>query len=173
MSWLAAASVALMSIAAVAQERGVVLGQGEEFTVEIDVFSGRPNPVLVLKDPAEVRAFTQKVQEACTQASAVAPAAAPEYPGILGYRGLSVSRSLKGEAAPSFVVTRGSMKMAKQQAPLACQPRMNALAADASGDVHLLGAGTGLEAFVAQLALQKGAINESVYQAIIKELSGK
>src|SRR5262245_21948097 len=167
--WLLAAEMALVSAAAVAQDVGHA--QRETFIVEIDVFSGRPNPQLVLDEPAEVKAFAEKVKEACERASPVGAAAAAESPAVLGYRGLSVSRTLGGEAALSFVVGRGSMRMAQRQAPLACQPRTNGLAADAAGDLHLAGAGAELEAYVAQVALQKGVISRAVYQAIIQQLA--
>jgi len=101
-------------------------------------------------------------------------ARAPEYPAILGYRGLSVSRGVNGGAAAhSFVVARGSMRMVKQQSPLACQPRPSRLPADAAGELHLLGTGTGLEAHVAQVALQKGVIDQAVYQVILQQLSAQ
>ena len=50
--------------------------------VDLDVFSGRPNPTWPLSD-AQVDAFQQKV-------AALSTAAAQPYPGRLGYRGLVV-----------------------------------------------------------------------------------
>jgi len=171
-SWLAVAMAALLPAVAAAQGQGGA--QVEQFVIEIDVFSGRPNPRLVLKDPADVLAFVQKAQEACGQASPVDAARAPEYPAILGYRGISVSRAVnRGAVAHSFVVARGSMRMVKQQSPLACQPRTDWLPADAEGELHLLGAGTGLEAHVAQVALQKGVIDQVLYQVILQQLSAQ
>jgi len=171
-SWLIVLSAALASVAAVAQDRGPV--RGETFVIELDIFSGRPNPRLVLDDPAEVMAFTQKMKESCDRASAVRADAAPEYPGILGYRGMLVSRSMDGGAAErSFSISGGSMRMAKQHTPLACQSRTNGLAADAAGDVHLLGMGLGLEHHVVQLALQKGVIDTVAYQVILQGLSAR
>lgn len=140
--------------------------QEEVVTVELDVFSGRPNPRMTL-DRAEWAATLGKLQALCARAGASTerPAAYPE--SFLGYRGLMVSQgNTADEAAPAVVLSRGSVRLSKQNAPPVCQDKLRA----ARGDLYLSDSASEAESYLLQLALQKGVIPEGLYLTLRKTL---
>ncbi len=72
--------------------------------IELDVFSGRPNPSWVLT-PAESEEIVMRLRR-------LASAAMPTAPAPLGYRGFILHRSEGGGERPWAYVTPGVVRMA-------------------------------------------------------------
>jgi hypothetical protein len=119
--------------------------------VELDMFSGRPNPVLLLNE-AEIA----KVKDLVSQAgSTAAKDKAKVFPSVLGYRGLSVrERGRNDRAVKSETRIRGK-------------------------DIHVQGGKTpgwrnakdaSLEQYLVDLALEKGTISKREHEVVCEEM---
>jgi hypothetical protein len=139
----------------------------EVFTVEIDAFSGRPNPRFVI-DPSDLAAVAAKLRALCTRTDATTSKLA-EYPNTLGYRGVRVSRSSAAGAGNSLAVARRVVRFAKRNSPSACEDRLQA----AGGDLFVPDAVSDLEKHLIHLALAKGAISQGIFQTIMKAVEAK
>jgi hypothetical protein len=124
--------------------------------VEIDVFSGRPNPVFKLQD-SEVG----RVKELLSQTSSLAAEKATEkekakaFPSlVLGYRGLSIRQVWKNKAVQSETRVRGKNMLVGSG-----KDRSWRSASDAS-----------LEQFLVDLALEKGAISKQMHEHIRNDI---
>jgi hypothetical protein len=146
---------------------GTALGQSadEALTVEIDVYSGRPNPKVTLT-PAELAGLGRKIRSLCT-APDVATQPKKPYPSVLGYRGLHIARSSKAGTAHSMSLARRTVHFAKDNAPLVCQDVMQ----KAAGALYVDDANGELERLLIELAHNKGVISDDLYQFIVVELN--
>jgi hypothetical protein len=72
------------------------------------VFSGRPNPSVVVTDPAQVRAIEERLAVALAPGLRAAPQAA--HP-VLGYNGILIERLGGAPASSRFVVRRDVLQV--------------------------------------------------------------
>jgi hypothetical protein len=130
----------------------------ETFSVEIDVFSGRPNPTFTV-DLQDLAPFLVKLRSLCS--SAASPAS-PYPAGYLGYRGVFVHRS----GAHSIALGRKGALFAAANAPTVCQDKVSAAADLLVGDPS-----SDLERHLVELAHQKGAVDDVVHGTIVNTLN--
>jgi hypothetical protein len=130
----------------------------ETFAVEVDVFSGRPNPVFNL-DAADLQLLTPHLRASCTSAS-VALIPYPDY--FLGYRGLTITRA----GAASVHLARKGIRFVGSNPPSICQDQMQT-----AGDLFVADSNSSLEAKLVELAFQKGVIDNVVHQHALDVLS--
>jgi hypothetical protein len=115
--------------------------------VEIDVFSGRPNPVFKLQE-TEMTHVKELLSQA--KASMQANARSKVYPPILGYRGISIRLKGTDKAMQSEIRIRGKIILEESGASQTWR----------SAD------DTALELYLADLAVQKGVIDQKARQSI-------
>lgn len=138
-----------LCMAMFAGTRDVAAAETEATTweVEIDVFSGRPNPVYRLQDSEIVR-VTELLSNARTASETKEKAKV--FPSRLGYRGTSIRCVGKDKAVQSAIRVRGRIILEQSG-----QTQTWRNADD-----------TALEHYLADLALQKGAISENIHHRI-------
>jgi hypothetical protein len=108
-------------------------------TVEVDLYSGRPNPSWPLT-PEEVAQLAER-------AGGLAPAAPMEPPGRLGFRGLRFRLYAQGREIASGESFDGHLRLQ-----------------DAAGPRHLADPGRGLERWL--LETGRGKIDPQLYEAL-------
>jgi hypothetical protein len=116
--------------------------------VEIDVFSGRPNPVFNLL-PAELQEFNQFLSKAKIE-KANEDIKAELIPSILGYRGLRIRERGDNKAALSEIQVVGK----------------DILVRGRSESRHMKASDDSLEKYLVDLALAKGAIDKGLHKEI-------
>ncbi len=126
------------------------------YSVVLDAFSGRPNPVFALS-AVETQALSMFLIGMCSTTSAAA--AVQAYPSkFLGYRGASVYRSAPGaEGNPSVRFARGTARVFANNPPDDCKQAMG------RGDQDFADANQTIERYLIDVAYKKGAINELEY----------
>ena len=157
MGWMGPCLALTLSLAMCASSHvaSAAVGEASVWEVEIDVFSGRPNPVFKLQD-SEVG----RVKELLSHTSSVAAEKATEkekakaFPSVLGYRGLRIRQVGKNKAVQSETRLRGKNMLVGSG-----KDRSWRSAEDAS-----------LEQFLVDLAFEKGAIPKQVHEHIRNEI---
>ncbi len=131
--------------------------------VEVLIFSGRPNPVFTITDPAEIKEITALVNGLPKNAAdAVRKSAA--NPAVLGYRGIEVKNS--GTAfseLDSFVVNRSDVQLNRKADPQIATDQSQPAAG--SAEFRLDGASI-LENRLLALARSRGVINDALLSHI-------
>ena len=135
--------------------------------VEILIFSGRPNPVFTITDPAEIKEITALVNS-LPKNSAAGAKALTDQPPALGYRGIAVGNLSK--ASPdleSFVVNRSNVQLNRKVIPSAkISPSQTASAAPAeTGELRVDGASI-LENRLLASARSRGVIDDALVSHI-------
>lgn len=156
----------LSGVSILLARKAVSQGPAEAMVVEVDIFSGRPNPSISLTD-AEVVALSLRLRALCTQAS-TSTQPRREYAGLLGYRGLRIHRSAGGKNGLSVVLSRQAVRFAKAHAAAACQDRLQAEASDLFAD----DVASSLEKDIITLAHRKGALSDSLLKAALAAVDG-
>lgn len=126
--------------------------------VEIMIFSGRPNPVFTVTNPAEIREIMSLVNGLPRPSSYATGSAAS--PSGLGYQGIVVrNRSNVGSELESFVVNRANVQFTRSQA-LGSKGKAtdNVLAAPEAR----VDSSAALERRLVALAQSKGVIDEAL-----------
>lgn len=134
--------------------------------VEVDVYSGRPNPVVELS-AEELAELMRMAQPLCGRLQA---AGDDNQDARLGYRGVSIGRGKRGGAAQQMVrITGKRARLRRSAAPVLCHEDM----AKAAGSADLVFAddNRALEKALLQLARQKGVISESLHGLILQRLA--
>jgi len=134
--------------------------------VEVLIFSGRPNPVFTVTDPAEIKEITALLEGMPKQ---VAPAAttSTEQPK-LGYRGLVVANlSSVSPELQSLVVNHTSIQVKRATVPPTQIPSIasSALATPSAPELRVDGS-RALENRLLTLARNKGVIDDLVLSHI-------
>lgn len=114
-------------------------------TVEVDLYSGRPNPAWSLT-PDEVAQLVERVD----RVDGLAPADEAEPPGRLGYRGLRFRLHAGGREIASGASFDGHLRLQ-----------------DSAGSRHLADPGGEVERWL--LATGEGKIEPQIYQALRNE----
>jgi hypothetical protein len=122
----------------------------EVWTVTLDIYSGRRNPSFTL-DAAEV----QEIKARLGRAPVTAQAATQKTirPSKLGYRGILISATAGGKVVEDSEVSKGAI--------LRKGPSARALMNDAQ---------TGIERYLATLAISKGAVSAELGQWLMKNV---
>lgn len=134
--------------------------------VEILIFSGRPNPVFTVTDPAEIREIISLVKglPAPSATSAITAESRP----ALGYQGIAVKSSTKVTPdADAFVVHRSTVRLART-APSTSQAGTSgsSAAVPAVNEEVRTDSSTALERRLLTLAQGHGAIDSAVFAYI-------
>lgn len=140
----------------------------ESLQIEIMIFSGRPNPVFIVDDPAEIRDILGTVRSLPQTPAALAKDSSASAP-VLGYRGITV-RNLSRTASDvkSLVVNRSSVKVTRDNlASTKANSTTNAAAADNLAMTEIrTDSATSLENKLLELARRRGAIDPNLVAAI-------
>jgi hypothetical protein len=155
--WMASCVAVTLCLAGFAGPSAALAAESEPgaWEVQIDVFSGRPNPVFKLQGPEIAR-----VTGMLSQASNVVAAKAAEqekakaFPVKLGYRGLRIRQVGQDKTIQSQIRVHGKNMLVGSGKERSWQS-----AKDAS-----------LEQFLVDLALEKGAISKSMHEQIRNEM---
>jgi hypothetical protein len=141
----------------------------EVVTVVVDIFSGRPNPVIELS-AAELADLIERAKPACEKVRDE-PA---EYPGHrLGYRGLLVGRGRRGaQPQKSLEISGKRVRVLKGGATTICQEKMGTRAASGGGDLVVADDDNTLERLLLDLALRRGAITADLQRIALRVLEG-
>jgi hypothetical protein len=130
----------------------------EGFSVQIDVFSGRPNPVFTLS-AADWQQLSSEARALCTSSAITAP----KYPeAFLGYRGMLIRRA----GASSMRLARQGVRFFAGNAPNVCRDVVRPTA-----DLVVADSASSLERQIADLAFQKGIVDTVVHQHILDVLN--
>jgi hypothetical protein len=101
----------------------------ERLVAVVDVFSGRPNPRILLRPDAaapSARAehvfVTEKLASACEQGESLVKEKAPAYPARLGYRGVLILRQVGQDTyVPVAQVYRGVVRLEPGESSSRCR----------------------------------------------------
>jgi len=133
--------------------------------VEVDVYSGRPNPVVELS-AEELADLMRMARPLCERLQA---ASDDNQEARLGYRGLSIGRGKRGSSAQQMVrITGKRARLRRSAAPVLCHESMARAAG--SADLTFADDNRALEKALLQLARQKGAISESLHGVILQAM---
>ena len=136
------------------------------FTVELDAFSGRRNPVFELS-PIEAQGLLLPLAGNCARTPGGSLQAYPST--FLGYRGLTVFRSAPGAArTPSVRLSRGTLRVFAGNPPDACRQKVST-----NVDQYLSDVGQATEKYLVDVAHAKGIITNREYEVILKGMQGK
>lgn len=135
---------------------------GDVLTIEVDVFSGRPNPKIELTGD-EAKNLSKRLQGSCLTAQGRSDL--PGYPERLGYRGIRIKRKIAGKSALTSVISSGVLKFVKDGAYAMCAVSVSAGQELASNDSNSV-----FEKDLVRMAFQKGAINKSLHDTIVETI---
>jgi|GEM_PF-655488 len=100
--------------------------------VELLMFSGRPNPVFTITDPAEIRDLTARVN-ALPKNSIAAAAQTADFP-VLGYQGIVVrNMSAASPELDSILVRRSNVRINRKAGPQAKAAQAQAASVSSAG----------------------------------------
>jgi hypothetical protein len=131
----------------------------EALQVEVLIFSGRPNPVFIVSDPAEIREIVS-----LAESLPGSPEAKASHP-ILGYNGIVVENlSTTLPDVQQFKVGRGDIDIVRK--PGAQSRKAAPTATDASQAKVRRDGANSLETRLLSLARSKGAIDDRLLEHI-------
>jgi hypothetical protein len=132
----------------------------ETFSVEVDVFSGRPNPSFTI-EAGELAPVLLKLHALCQSP----PGSSIQYPeSFLGYRGLLVKRA----GALSIALARKGARFAAANPPSICRDKLQP---GPAGDLFVSDQNSVLEKHLVELAHQKAALDDVVYGIVVAALA--
>jgi hypothetical protein len=133
------------------------------YTVVLDVFSGRPNPVLELTAD-EVGGLSRLMGGSCEKTPLAKPAGYPS--SFLGYRGITVFRSAPGSGrVPSLRLARGAIRVSAANVPDACKAGVRSSTDHAFPDIDRK-----VEMYLIDVAHTRKVIDDIVYNDIVSDM---
>ena len=137
----------------------------EQWDVEIDVFSGRPNPTMRLTADELAEAKVRLAD--ATQGPATSPAMTTIRPSLLGYRGLVIRRTSGAQSsAPADSVQRVQSSGGIALGPIEVY-RGKALNRDTGTPQVLDVTTTGLERYLITKAIDKHALPDTIGNRVL------
>lgn len=143
----------LVAAAAFAAATGAHAQQGKSLKVEVQVFSGRPNPTFTITDPQEIRDILDTASTLPQGGEEEA-----ETHGKLGYQGLLITNETGEAPEVKSVRVRGSSVALAKAVPGAAKGKV--AVTNRRDSSH------GLEARLLAHAKEKGFIDEKLSEAI-------
>jgi hypothetical protein len=155
-----------LCLAALPQLPALGQAQKETLTLEIDVFSGFPNPRVELSS-GELLGLLSKLAPRCGRGTV----RELDYPATtLGYRGLRITAAADGQhAEPRFVLARKQARIAKRSDSSVCGSEL----AKSMGALVVDDDGNALERQLVELAYRKGVIPEALYRVINESIDAE
>lgn len=133
---------------------------------EIMIFSGRPNPVFTVTDPAEIRELLAIIKALPPRNAQLAKDDAPEN-SMLGYRGIAVENL--SETTPelkSLVVSRNAVQITQDTTAIKPGAATTSAVASSANIERRIDTSSLLENRLLQLALKQKAIDPNLLVAI-------